>query len=81
MVILYLHAKGTRPQSKGDAIEVTEYSTKQSGERKVGFGQNRVTVYSFPKLSTLPQGLEQINEKGGNVRMSNDILTAKARVR
>jgi hypothetical protein len=40
---LYLRAKGTRAQSKGDAIELTEYSTKHSGEGQVGLGQNRVT--------------------------------------
>ena len=50
---LYLRAKGTRAQSKGDAIELTEYSTKHSGEGKVGLGQNRVTVYSFPTVTTL----------------------------
>jgi hypothetical protein len=35
---LYLRAKGTRAQSKGDAIELTEYSTKHSGEGKAGLG-------------------------------------------
>jgi hypothetical protein len=33
---LYLRAKGTRAQSKGGAIELTEYSNKHSGEGKVG---------------------------------------------
>jgi hypothetical protein len=55
---LYLRAKGTRSQSKKDAIELTEYSTEHSGERKVGLGQNRVALYSFPTVSTLARGLE-----------------------
>jgi hypothetical protein len=55
---LYLRAKGTRAQSKGDAIELTECSTKHSGEGKVGLGQNRVTVYSFPTVSTLARELK-----------------------
>jgi hypothetical protein len=54
----YLRAKGTCAQSKGDAIELTEYSTKYSGEGKVGLGQNRVTVYSFPTVTTLARGLK-----------------------
>jgi hypothetical protein len=55
---MYLHTRGTRAQSKGDAIELTEYSTKHSGEGKVGLGQNRVTVYSFPTVPTLARGLK-----------------------
>jgi hypothetical protein len=54
---LYLRAKGTHAQSKRDAIELTEYSTKHTGERKVGLGQNRVTVYSFPTVSAVARGL------------------------
>jgi hypothetical protein len=55
---LYLRAKRTRAQSKGDVIELTEYPTKHSGEGKVGLGQNRVTVYSFPTVTTLARGLK-----------------------
>jgi hypothetical protein len=55
---LYLRAKGTRAQSKGDAIELTEYSTKHSGKIKVGLGQNWVTLYSFSTASTLARGLK-----------------------
>jgi hypothetical protein len=55
---LYLRAKGTRTQSKGDAIELTEYSTKHSGEGKVGLCQNRVTLYSFSTVSILARGLK-----------------------
>jgi hypothetical protein len=55
---LFLRAKGTRAQSKGAAIELTEYSTKHSGERKVDLGQNRVTLYSFSTVSTLARGLK-----------------------
>jgi hypothetical protein len=55
--ILYLRAKGTRAQSKVDAIELTEYSTKHSGEGKVVLGQNRVTDYCFPAVTTLAEGL------------------------
>ena len=55
---LYLRAKGTRAQSKGDAIGLTEYSTKHSGEGKVGLGQNRVTIYSFPSVTTLARELK-----------------------
>jgi hypothetical protein len=55
---LYLRAKGTRAQSKEDAIELTEYSTKHSGEGKASLGQNRVTVYSFPTVTTLARGLK-----------------------
>jgi hypothetical protein len=55
---MYLHAKGTRAQSKGDAIELTEYSTKHSGEEKVDLPQNLITVYSFPTVSTLSRGLK-----------------------
>jgi hypothetical protein len=54
---LYLRAKGTRAQSKGDAIELTDYSTKHPGDRKKGLGQNRVTLYSFSTVSTLFRGL------------------------
>jgi hypothetical protein len=54
---LHLRAKGTRAQSKGDAIELTEYSTNPPGEGKVGLGQNRVTLYSFSTVPTLARGL------------------------
>jgi hypothetical protein len=66
---LYLRAKGTRAQSKGDAIELTEYSTKHSGERKADLGQNRVTLYLFPTVSTLAQGLSR-SSKDGDISMS-----------
>jgi hypothetical protein len=55
---LYLRAKGTRAQSQGDAMELTEYSTNHLRETKVGLNQNRVTVYSFPTVSTLARGLK-----------------------
>jgi hypothetical protein len=55
---LYLRAKGTRAQSKGDEIGLKECSTKHSGERKAGLGQNRVIVYSFPTVTTLARGLK-----------------------
>jgi hypothetical protein len=55
---LYLRAKGARAQSKRDAIELTEYSTKHSGEGEVGLGQSRVTVYSFPTVTPLARGLK-----------------------
>jgi hypothetical protein len=55
---LYLRAKGTRAQSKGDAKDLTEYSTKHSGEGEVGLGQNRVTLYSFSTVSTLARELK-----------------------
>jgi hypothetical protein len=55
---MYLRAKGTRAQSKGDAIELTEYSTKHPGKGKVGLGQNQVTVYSFHRVTTLARALK-----------------------
>jgi hypothetical protein len=55
---LYLRANGTPAQSKGDAIELIECSTKHSGEGKVGLDQNRVTVYSFSTVSTLARELK-----------------------
>jgi hypothetical protein len=78
---LYLRAKGTRMQSKVDAIELTEYSTKHSGETKVGLGQNRVTLYSFSTVSTLARGLKQINAEGEMSACQDDILTTRAIVR
>jgi hypothetical protein len=63
--ILCLRAKGARAQSKWDALKLTEYSTKHSGERKVGLGQNRVTVSCFPTESTLARGLKYISAGEG----------------
>jgi hypothetical protein len=55
---LYLIAKGILSQSKGNAIELREYTTRHSGERKLGLDPNWDTVCSFPTVTSLARGLK-----------------------